>query len=300
MSLAREITARLGGDWHGRFGLVPGPNHSPRDRSVSVRDRDEAAGDIVVHSFAGEDWRAIRAAWAARGLLAAAAGERPAWRRSAPRRLADDGAAGCEARALELWAAARGAPGTLAETYLASRGLRLPAGVDDLRFLGRCPFGNASGGVEWAPALLALYRDALDNRPCGLLRTRLDAQGRKVGKAMELGRSRGAAVKLGDDAAVTFDLTLAEGLETGLSVLELEPGRAVWVTGGASKLGCFPLLPVIAHLTIAADHDESGVGQASARALARRWADAGREVRLIYPRRPGDWNDVLKEVANAD
>ena len=49
------------------YGLVPGLGHSLRDRSVKVMDG--ADGEIIVHSFTGDDWRDIKAAWCQRGLL---------------------------------------------------------------------------------------------------------------------------------------------------------------------------------------------------------------------------------------
>lgn len=67
MSAARDLTQRLGGDWHGSYGLVPGPGHSHRDRSVSVIDGP--SGEIIVHSFAGEDWRGIKDRWIADGII---------------------------------------------------------------------------------------------------------------------------------------------------------------------------------------------------------------------------------------
>ncbi len=69
MSLARSITKALGGDWQGTYGLVPGPGHSASDRSVSVRD-DDTGRDVVVHSFAGDDWKAIKDRWRRDGILA--------------------------------------------------------------------------------------------------------------------------------------------------------------------------------------------------------------------------------------
>ena len=68
MSLAREITSRLGGEWRGDHGAVPGPNHSAHDRSVTVRDND-AGDDVVLHSFAGDDWKAIKDHWRRNGIL---------------------------------------------------------------------------------------------------------------------------------------------------------------------------------------------------------------------------------------
>ena len=56
---ARSLTKAYGGRWCGGYGLVPGPGHSPHDRSLKVwDDRD---GRVFVHSFAGDDWRDCRA-----------------------------------------------------------------------------------------------------------------------------------------------------------------------------------------------------------------------------------------------
>lgn len=40
--------------------LAPGPYHSPRDRSLSVRLEPAAPDGFVVHSFAADDWRECR------------------------------------------------------------------------------------------------------------------------------------------------------------------------------------------------------------------------------------------------
>ena len=69
---ARKITKALGGDWFGGYGLVPGIGHSARDRSIKVMDA--ADGEIIVHSFTGDDWRDIKAEWVRQGLL-------PEWQR---------------------------------------------------------------------------------------------------------------------------------------------------------------------------------------------------------------------------
>jgi putative DNA primase/helicase len=52
MKLA-AVAAKLGGEVVGRQVLVPGPGHSPKDRSLSVHF---ISGDeFIVHSFAGDD-----------------------------------------------------------------------------------------------------------------------------------------------------------------------------------------------------------------------------------------------------
>src|SRR5262245_22959446 len=69
MSLAHSLTKQMGGDWNGHYGLVPGPGHSARDRSLKVSAHDTDPDDVIVHSFAGDDALAIKADWRARGLL---------------------------------------------------------------------------------------------------------------------------------------------------------------------------------------------------------------------------------------
>ena len=67
--LAQEITRQLNGDWCGRYGLIPGPGHSRHDRSVSVKPHPQNPGDVIVHSFAGQDWREIRDWLCSQGFL---------------------------------------------------------------------------------------------------------------------------------------------------------------------------------------------------------------------------------------
>ena len=51
---AREIANSLGGDVSGDSALVPGPGHSPKDRSLSVKPDPAARDGFIVHSFAGD------------------------------------------------------------------------------------------------------------------------------------------------------------------------------------------------------------------------------------------------------
>jgi hypothetical protein len=68
LSLARDITRVRGGDWAGSEGLIPGPGHSAKDRSMSVRDTG-AGDDVVLHSFTGDDWKPVKDAMRREGLL---------------------------------------------------------------------------------------------------------------------------------------------------------------------------------------------------------------------------------------
>jgi hypothetical protein len=51
----RTIAYLLGGEVFGRQVLVPGPDHSSDDRSLSIRIEPNAPDGFLVHSFAGDD-----------------------------------------------------------------------------------------------------------------------------------------------------------------------------------------------------------------------------------------------------
>jgi hypothetical protein len=76
-------------------------------------------------------------------------------------------------------------------------------------------------------------------------------------------------------------------------VLSLAHGfTPVWACIDAGNLAELPLLGGIEALIIAADHDASGIK--ASRLCAQRWADAGREVRIVMPPAAGqDLNDVV-------
>lgn len=51
----QQVAAALGGEVSGREILAPGPNHSAKDRSLSIKLDADAPDGFVVHSFAGDD-----------------------------------------------------------------------------------------------------------------------------------------------------------------------------------------------------------------------------------------------------
>src|ERR1700737_4957963 len=56
----QAIARVMGGQVAGRKALVPGPGHSPRDRSLSVLLSPAAREGFFVHSFAGDPWQECR------------------------------------------------------------------------------------------------------------------------------------------------------------------------------------------------------------------------------------------------
>lgn len=112
-----------------------------------------------------------------------------------------------------------------------------------------------------------------------------------------LGPKAGGCIKLTEDSEVTTGLAVAEGIETALS--GMMAGYPTWALLDAGNLAAFPVLNGIESLTILADNDENGRGQEAAESCARRWHEAGREVRVAVPALAGsDWNDRLMKGSN--
>ena len=55
MLTLQQLAHALGGDVSGSQILAPGPGHSPKDRSLSIRLEESAPGGFLVHSFSGDD-----------------------------------------------------------------------------------------------------------------------------------------------------------------------------------------------------------------------------------------------------
>jgi hypothetical protein len=51
----KEAARRLNGDINGDQILCPGPGHSPKDRSLSVKITSAVKSGFIVHSFANDD-----------------------------------------------------------------------------------------------------------------------------------------------------------------------------------------------------------------------------------------------------
>src|SRR5450631_254773 len=56
----RSIARVLGGDVSGRQVLAPGPNHSPKDRSLAIGISDTAPDGLLIYSHCNDDWRDCR------------------------------------------------------------------------------------------------------------------------------------------------------------------------------------------------------------------------------------------------
>ena len=158
------------------------------------------------------------------------------------------------------WRRGRQITGTLAQTYLASRGIKTD-GNPSLRFISDYLF--APGVV--LPAMLAAIAD--ENRAITAVQfTLLDPSGlkkastatpRRVGKGGVLGTG---AVRL---APATDVLGLAEGVETALSAAQIFR-VPVWATIGAGRMPTIAIPPSVRTLIVFADNDEPGTKAAEA------------------------------------
>jgi len=186
-------------------------------------------------------------------------------------------------------------PGTIAERYLASRGLVVPASAD-LRCHPDLTHYESRMGY---PALIGIVRDR-DGEVVALHRTYLDdgidgtvAKAAIAKPRMMLGKVAGGAVRLG---AIGGDglLGLCEGIETGLAVMTACPELSVWATLSTQHLEQVQLPAAARIVVILADHDQSGAGLRSAEATAARLRAEGRHVVIVAPPEPGqDFNDLL-------
>lgn len=292
----QAIACALGGEVVGRSVLCPGPAHTARDRSLSVTPSPAAPDGFVVTSFCGDDFRACRDHVKVRLGLAAFEPSRlgPSPHRETIRRIdGGDGEVRRRRAALEIWREARDPCGTIVDRYLNSRGLELPHDAAEwCRFNARTPWRGEDGTLEHVPAMIVLFRDVTTDQACGIHRTRLTPDGRKVDRRM-FGSVGGAAVKIDADSFVTVGLTIGEGVESALAGRQMG-FRPAWSLGSASAIATFPVLPGIQSLSILAEHDDSGANARAVRQCADRWLAAGREVIVLDPLLAGDANDVLQ------
>jgi putative DNA primase/helicase len=305
MKLA-AVAAQLGGEVVGRQVLAPGPGHSPKDRSLSIRFT--SADEFVVHSFAGDDPLTCKDYVRCKLGL-------PQWepgdereRRAKPHKVSALDMAwverGTEKKpmtedevrnrdfAVSIWNESKDPRGTLAEKYLReTRKLDLPDDLagDVLRFHPRCPWRNENTGqTDRAPALIAAFRSVDDDSINAIHRIALNPDGTKRGRMM-LGPVRRAAVKL--DQIVRDELVIAEGIETAMALRQLGATGAIWALGSVGAITFFPVLPNIPLLTVAGE-----AGEASAKAIKicrTRWSRAARKTRTVHSAVGSDFNDAL-------
>ncbi len=263
------------------------PSHEDRNPSLSIRDAE--GGKVLVHCHAGCSQGAVIAELKSKGL----------WPQGGPPHVKYSASHYASRRtesyfeenkrteaALSIWQAAKPPGGTLIETYLRSRGLRLPA-TSTLRFQTHLKHPS---GDSW-PAMIALVTRGSDSEPLAIHRTFLARNG--SGKApvdsqkMMLGPCHGGAVRLAEPSDV---LMIGEGIETCLAAMQ-ERGHPVWAALSTSGLRALDLPKEVRDVIVLADGDDPG--ETAARDCALRWKRDGRRVRIARPPKGMDFNDML-------
>jgi putative DNA primase/helicase len=198
--------------------------------------------------------------------------------------------AGRTRAALAIWAEAISIKGTLAEVYLAARGLT-GEGSTALRY---CPALRHPKAPGTFPALVALVRSTTTGEPVAIHRTylRRDGSGKadvEPSKATK-GPMGGGAIMLHEPVAGA-PLIISEGIESALSAGRIIGGPA-WSAVAAGNLKNIVPPKGPSAIVLAADPDP--VGQREALAAAERWQAIGRPVRLATPNdADADFNDLL-------
>lgn len=271
-----QAAALLRGKATGNRISCPGPGHKPGDRSLSVTFTND--GRLLVNTFSPRnDWQECRD-YVKRVLGIEDREQQPVTYQ--PHTVMSSGSDRARLGAvLRLWDSSIPINGTLAETYLASRGLTYDG--DALRFRPACR------------SLVALITNVITGEPCGAQRTSLNPDGSAVrmpdGRKKKLNFGSAAGTVRLYDHEPGVGLSIAEGVETALA----SGVRPLWACLSSSIMQGLPVLPGVQTLTVFADHDVAGI--AAANAVGERWHEAGREVILTMPAEPGkDFADMLE------
>ncbi len=200
--------------------------------------------------------------------------------------------------AARLYAISRPVPGTLAGTYLRSRGITARLGWPSLRFHPACYYRAHEGApLERWPALLGAVTD-LGGAITGLQRTWLARDG--GGKApvddprRAMGHLLGHAVRFGKPDDV---MAAGEGIKTVLSLLSLFPALPMAAGLSAAHLAAILFPAALRRLYLLRDNDAAGAF-AQERLIARCRA-AAIELRVLTPAAKDLNADLRMEQAEA-
>jgi DNA primase len=271
------------------FGLCPFPDHREKTGSFSVNDQKGfyhcfgcgAHGDAI-------DWlQKIEGLTLSEAIdrLRDAAGEQP---RQVPDRY------DAEARrksVAAIWDGSRSIVGTSGEIYLRQARAITVDLPRSLRFHPELPPDQRS--PETFPALVAAVTD-LRGDVVAIQRTFLAKDGSSKAPIVNPKRSLGplslGSVRLDSPPPVGSTISIAEGIETGLSAIEIFK-IPVWVALG-SRLAGIDLPKAISNVVIFADRGK--VGEVAAAKAAREFRSQRRRVSIRFPQIGKDFNDELR------
>lgn len=294
MSRLERIVAACGGillDGRTR-ALIPGPNHSHKDRSVSLRLTEE--GRILIHCFSPkDDWRDVRRALADRGLLDDdPSANNPGSRASPGRIVAQPLNEERIARAQRIWDESRPLKHSVAEAYLRKRAV--PSGLWESPAFRFHPAMTSLDDRARRPALVVAIADAqraLQGVQVTLLSVHGTAKAAVATPRRVIGRLMGGIVRISD---AQDELAIGEGVETMLTASDVF-GVPAWAALSADNLSRIIITHPLRRLIIAADNDDAGLR--AAECLRARMTNS--TIVEIEAPPPGfnDWNDWARAQA---
>jgi len=203
--------------------------------------------------------------------------------------------AGSSTAARRLFAASKPLTGSLAASYLRSRGITRVSDLPALRFHPRCYYRPGEDDVPGTPgafpAMIAAVTD-LDCVQTGTHRTWLDPSGQKKAEVASprraMGNILGNAVRFGtaDDVLIA-----GEGIETMLSLRGVLPTMPMAAATSSAHLAAILFPSTLRRLYVARDRDAAG--DAAFGILTDRAQVAGIELVSLVPDL-SDFNDDLR------
>lgn len=268
-----EYAQKCAGGWIDRC-----PAHDDQSPSLSIKETPE--GKLLLYCFAGCSFDEIIHATA---LQNSNFRDQNAYRPKYDTAKAAFDLKQRVSKARDIWQETEILAGTLAEAYLATRGIEYWS--EDIRFHPNLYFSQKK---SQGPAMVCAIRR--DKQFVGVHRTFLDQAGNKLCKMM-LGDCKGGAVHLGGTGN---PLTVSEGIENGLSVKQMLSSKhgTFLAAMSATNLGSLKLPLEPQTLIIAADDDQTG--KLEAMKLGERASGLGWKASTLLPPGPGDWNDYLQ------
>ena len=196
--------------------------------------------------------------------------------------------------ARRLYAISKPIAGTLAETYLRTRGILAVAAGDSLRFHPRCYYRpDEDSPTETWPALIAAVTD-LRGRITGAHRTWLDRSGQDKAPIESPRRAMGHLLGHGVRFGVARDVMAAgEGIETMLSLRTILPTLPMVAALSAGHLAALLFPPTLRRLYVARDRDPAG--DSAMASLLHRATAAGIETVGLSPSFD-DFNEDLRQL----
>jgi len=257
MSRLERIVAACGGILldGGARALIPGPNHSHKDRSVSLAETEE--GRILIHCFSPkDDWRDVRRALGELGLLDdEPRGDQRGARWSTTKIAAQPLSEERVARAQRIWDESRPLLRTVATAYLRRRAI--PESLWDTPALRFHPSMTSLDDRARRPALVAAITDpsgALQGVQVTLLTAHGTAKAAVATPRRVIGKLIGGAVRLHDLSA---EMAVGEGVETMLSASH-RLGLPAWAALTADNLSRFIFPELMRRLVVVVDSDQAG------------------------------------------